>query len=167
MVWTTGCSKSCHTLECWSSPSIYPLSEFTFRMSAFTLSMADLCIFSMKMKLNATVTINFCIRLSSRASNLFLYPFLSKASFLQVSHQPGIIRIGQWCHPTGSEKSFHAFSAKWNPPWCFPALWFCEWGSNHVKVCLGQLLWCIHLEAIWKLLLTTSHLIFISIVPDF
>lgn len=68
------------------------------------------------MKLNATVTINLCIKLSSRALNLFLYPFWSKASFLQVSHQPGIIRMGQWCHPTGSENLFMPFQPSGTHP---------------------------------------------------
>lgn len=104
-----------------------------FRLLVFTLSSPSLrihlqnvsfhpqysrCVhfFPMKMKLNAIVTINLCIRLSSRAPNLFLFPFWSKASFLQVSHQPGIIRMGQWCHPTGSENLFMPFQPSGTHP---------------------------------------------------
>lgn len=69
-----------------------------------------------------------------------------------------------WHNPYWNPNLFIPFQPIGTHPWCFPAPCFCEWDCIHVKICLDHPLWFIHLEAIRRLLLTISHLIFISIV---
>lgn len=69
-----------------------------------------------------------------------------------------------WRNPYWNPNLFIPFQPIGSCPWCFLAPCLCEWDRIHEKICLDHSLWFIHPEAIWRLLLTISHLIFISIV---
>lgn len=69
-----------------------------------------------------------------------------------------------WRNPYWNPNLFIPFQPIGSRSWCFLAPCLCEWDRIHEKICLDHSLWFIHPEAIWRLLLTISHLIFISIV---